>query len=268
MMAGGKLMALVHPSEIVSIGGAALGALIVMSPTKVLKGVVGSLMQCIKGTPFNKQTYEDLFKLLYDLLRVARREGLIALEDHVSQPHESKLFQKYPRIVANHHATEFICGALQPIIEGAVQPDQLKKLLEGELRLLEEEHHGPLNVLQKTADGLPGFGIVAAVMGIVITMGSIDGPVDEIGEKVGAALVGTFLGILLSYGIFAPLCGKLEFLGAAELSFFRTIANTIDGFICDAAPKVALENARRGVASEFRPSRERLDELLKEVDAA
>jgi chemotaxis protein MotA len=268
MMAGGQLMALVHPSEIVTIVGAATGAIIVMSPKKILVGLFRGILQSIKGTPYNKQAYEELFKVMYDLFRTARRDGLIALETHVAQPAESGLFLKYPQITSNHHVTEFICSALSPVIEGAVKPDQLHKILDGEIRLIEEEHHGPLGVLMKTADALPGFGIVAAVMGIVVTMGAIDGPVEQVGEKVGAALVGTFLGILLSYGFLSPLSVRMEFLGAAELAFFRTIATTIEGFVCDAAPKVALENARRGVSSEFRPDRDRLDALLKEVEVS
>lgn len=267
-MAGGKMGALVHPSEFVTIGGAALGALIVMSPKKVLIDLIRGSLQSIKGTPFNKAAYEELFKSLYDLLRFARREGLAALEVHLSNPHDSSIFHKYPRVVGNHHVTGFICNALSPIIEGTAKPDQLPLLLEAEIKVLEEEHHAPLGVLSKTADALPGFGIVAAVMGIVITMGAIDGPVEEVGEKVGAALVGTFLGILLSYGFFAPMVVRLEFMGASEICYFRTIATTIQAFAADLPPKVALEHARRGVSSEFRPSRDKLDELFAEVDAS
>ncbi|MFZ5831152.1 MAG: flagellar motor stator protein MotA [Planctomycetota bacterium] len=267
-MAGGHVGALIHPSEFVTIGGAAMGALIVMSPKKVLIDLVKGMLQSVKGSPYNKATYEEIFKLLYDLLRQARRDGLMSLENHVSKPHESKLFQKYPRMMNNHHVTEFICGALSPVIEGTVKPEQLPAMLAGEIRILEEEHHAPVGVLSKTADALPGFGIVAAVLGIVITMGAIDGPVEEIGHKVGAALVGTFLGILLSYGLFAPLTVRMEFLGMTELSFFRTIASVITGLANDLPPKIALEQARRGLASEVRMSRERLDELFAEVEAS
>ena len=135
------------------------------------------------------------------------------LEAHVTNPHQSDIFRKYPRIVNNHHVTDFICGGLSPIIEGIAKPEQLPALMDAELKVIEDEHHAPLGVLQKTADALPGFGIVAAVLGIVITMGAIDGPVEEIGHKVGAALVGTFLGILMSYGFIGPLAGRMEFLG-------------------------------------------------------
>ncbi|MGO9110643.1 MAG: flagellar motor stator protein MotA [Thermoguttaceae bacterium] len=265
---GGKIPALIHPSEILVIGGAAMGARMVMSPKKVLIDLIRGVLQCFKGTPFNKGAYEELFKLLYDLFRLARREGLIALEQHVSSSKESEIFKKYPRIASNHHVAEFICGALSPIIEGTVKPEQLPSLLQTELKVIEEEHHAAVAALSKTADALPGFGIVAAVLGIVITMGAIDGPVEEIGEKVGAALVGTFLGILLSYGFMGPLAARMEFLGAAEMNFFRTIATVMQGFVNDLPPKVSLDHARRGVATEFRMHREELDKLFAEVDAS
>ena len=266
-IAGGQVGALLHPSELLTIGGAALGAMIVMSPKKVLFDLVRALIQCVKGSPFTKQTYQELFKALYDLLRTARREGLMILEAHVNDPHQSEIFKKYPRIAHNHHVTQFICGGLSPMIEGTAKPEQLPALIDAELRVIEEEHHAPLGVLQKTADALPGFGIVAAVLGIVITMGAIDGPVEVIGHKVGAALVGTFLGILLSYGFFGPLASRMEFLGAAEMAFFRTISTVILAFVNDVPPKVAIEQARRGVGTEMRPTREELDQLFKEVEA-
>lgn len=266
--AGGHIGALIHPSEILTIGGASLGALIVMSPKKVIGDLVRGVLQTLKGTPFGKETYRELFGVLYQLLSVARRDGLLGLESHISDPHQSPIFSKYPRIAHNHHIVDFICGALSPVIEGTANADQLESLLTTELRVLDEEHHAPIGVLSKTADALPGFGIVAAVLGIVITMGAIDGPVEEIGHKVGAALVGTFLGILASYGFFAPLAGRMEFQGAAELAFFRTIAAAVLGSVRDLPPKVAIEQARRGVASEVRPTRQELDELFKTAEAA
>jgi chemotaxis protein MotA len=266
-MAGGHIGALIHPSEIITIGGAAMGALIVMSPKKVLIDLVRGVLQCVKGTPYNKGAYEDLFKALYDLFRVARRDGLMALESHLSEPHQSAILNKYPRFSKDHHAVSFTCGALSPVLEGAVKPEQVPPLLAADIRLAEEEHHAPQGVLAKTADALPGFGIVAAVLGIVITMGAIDGPVEEIGEKVGAALVGTFLGILLSYGFFAPMAVRMEFLGAAETGYLRTIATAVEGFVNEMPPKVVLEQARRGVSGEFRPSRQELDDWFKQVES-
>lgn len=268
MWAGGHVGALIHPSEILTIGGAALGALIIMSSKKTLIDLIKGVLQCVKGSPYNKAAYRDLFKMMYEILFLARREGLLALEPHVSDPHESAIFNKYPRLAKNHHVMDFICGALAPIIEGSARPEQLPALLEAEIKVIEEEHHAPIGVLTKTTDALPGFGIVAAVLGIVITMGHIDGPVEEIGHKVGAALVGTFLGILASYGFFGPMVGRMEMLGAQELSFFRTISAIIIGFANNIAPKVAIDQARRGVGTENRPTRNELDELFNEAGAA
>ncbi len=264
--AGGSLGSLVHPSELLTIGGAGLGSLIVMSPKKVLVDLIRGIMSCFKGSVYNKAAYEEAFKLMYDLLRRSRRDGLISLESHVSSPHESAVFQKYPLIAKNHHATEFITGAISLAIEGIVGAEQMPELLETEIKTMEEEHHAPLGVLTKTADAMPGFGIVAAVLGIVITMGAIDGPVEEIGEKVGAALVGTFLGILISYGLLSPLAMRMELLGTTEAAFFRTLAAIVQGFVGDLAPKVVIEKARRSVGSEFRPNRDRMDQLLAEVE--
>lgn len=267
-ISGGHVGALIHPAELLTIGGASLGAMIMMSPKKVLIDLGKGIIAAVKGTPYNRQMYSDLFRVMYDLLRTARKDGLLALDRHVNSPHESEIINKYPRIANNHHVVEFLCGGLAPIVENTVAPEQLPALLDAEIKVIEEEHHAPLSVLQKTADALPGFGIVAAVLGIVITMGAINGPVEEVGHKVGAALVGTFLGILLSYGFFSPLAGRMEFLGAAELAFFRTIAAIVTAFANDAPPKVAIEQARRGVGTEFRPGREELNALFAEVEAA
>jgi chemotaxis protein MotA len=265
---GGHVGALIQPAELVVIGGAALGALVVMSSKKTILDLFRGILQCLKGSPYNKRAYEELFKVLYELFRTARRDGLIALESHLSEPDKSLIFAKYPLFARNHHALDFACGALSPVLEGTVKPDQIAGLLAADIRLIEAEHHVPLGVLSKTADAMPGFGIVAAVLGIVITMGSIDGPAEQIGEKVGAALVGTFLGILMSYGFLGPLAVKLESLGEAEAAFFRIIALSIEGFVNELAPKVVLDHARRGVAAEFRPTREHLEQLFKQVEAS
>jgi chemotaxis protein MotA len=266
-LSGGHMMALFHPSELLTIGGAALGALLMMSPIKVIKDLVKGMLAAVKGSPFDKATYRELFKLMYDLLRIARRDGLLMLERHVSDPHHSEIFNKYPKVAHNHHVVEFICNGLSPLVDGAT-PEQLTGLLNAELKIIEEEHHAPVSVLSKTADGLPGFGIVAAVLGIVITMGAIDGPVQEVGHKVGAALVGTFLGILLSYGFFGPLAARMEFLGAAELGFFHAIAAIVMGAAQSQSPKVVIEQARRGIGTDVRPTRTEMEELFKEVDAS
>jgi len=266
-LSGGHIGALIHPAEILTIAGAAFGSMIVMAPVKVLKDLAHGILQALKGSPFSKKSYNELFQVMYEFFRLARREGLLALEPHLSDPHHSTILQKYPSVHHNHHITEFICGSIAPVMDGSVTPQQLPGLLEAELKALEEEHHAPLSVLVKTADALPGFGIVAAVLGIVVTMGSIDGPVEEIGHKVGAALVGTFLGILLSYGFFAPLATKMEFMGLSEIAYFRAIATMVQGFADNQPPKIVLEVARRGLSREVRPTQEELEALLKAVDS-
>ncbi len=266
MMEGGQIMALVHPSEIVTIGGASMGALIMMSSPAVLQNLVKGILATIKGTPYGKKAYEETFSALYELFRIARRDGLLALEGHIADPHKSAVFAKYPKLSADHHATDFIKGAFGPVIDGSVRPEDVGNLLDIEIKSMEEEHHHPVVALTKTADGLPGFGIVAAVLGIVITMEHIDGPVTEIGEKVGAALVGTFLGILASYGFFAPLAGKMEFMGACESAYFRTVACILQGFFNGMQPKMAIETGRRGLCHDVRPTSDELEKLFKTVD--
>jgi chemotaxis protein MotA len=267
-MAGGHIHALIHPSEVLTIGGASLGALIIMSPNKVLKDLIKGVLGTLKGAVYGPPAFRELFKLLYDLMRTARRDGLLMLESDLEEPEKSRLFSKYPLVLHNHHAIEFLCSGFRPLVEGATTPEQMAELLETELKVLEEEHHAAVAALTKTADGLPGFGIVAAVLGIVITMGAIDGPIEEIGHKVGAALVGTFLGILASYGFFNPLAGRMECLGHTEIAFFRVITSVVLATANGDAPKIAIERACRGAPSEVRPGRKELDELFKEVESS
>ena len=268
LWAGGDILALNQPSEFVTIGGASLGALIVMSPFPVLKGIVSGIIQAIKGAPYSKRSYEETFSALYELFRIARRDGLLALEGHISDPHKSAVFAKYPKLAADHHATEFIKGAFGPVIDGSVRPEDIGNLMEIEIGAMETEHHHPVDALSKTADALPGFGIVAAVLGIVVTMGHIDGPPAEIGHHVGAALVGTFLGILASYGFIGPLVVKMGNIGHSEAAYFRTIACVLQSFFNGMQPKMAIETGRRGLESDVRPSAEEVEKLFKTVDSA
>jgi len=265
IMEGGKMVVLIHAfvNEILIIGGGAVGGLIIMSPKKVLMDIGKGLILCLKGTPHNRAAYEDLLKVLYELFLLGRRNGMIALEEHVMEPKNSTIFKKYPRFLANQHAMEFLCGSLRPIIDGKIKPDQLRLLLDVEIERMELEHHAPVNVLTKTADAMPGFGIVAAVLGIVITMASISGPIEQIGEHVAAALVGTFLGILISYGFMNPLAMNLEFVCAAELDYTRCIAACVIGFAGGMAPVTAVELGRRGLSSELRPSSEEMEQMFK-----
>jgi chemotaxis protein MotA len=263
IMAGGHVGALLHLSEWIIIGGAALGALIIMSPAKVIKGLVTGLIASLKGAPYNRDSYEDLFKVLYELFMLGRRNGMIALEEHVMNPQTSSIFSRYPSFAGNRAAVEFLCNGLRPVIDGKIKPDQLKMVLEMEMDSMEEEHHRPVDVLSKAADAMPGFGIVAAVMGIVITMGAIAGPIEEIGHKVAAALVGTFLGIFLAYGFMNPLAVNMAFNNSAGMAYLRCISSAITGFVSGMAPMMAVEMARRGLSSDVRPTAEGLETMLK-----
>jgi chemotaxis protein MotA len=265
LMGGGNLAALVHPNELIIICGGALGAMVVMAPKKVLMDLVHGLITCLKGSPHSRAAYDELLKLLYELFLLGRRNGMIALEEHVMEPQNSPIFKKYPIFANNHHAVEFLCGSLRPIIDGKIKPDQLRLLLDVEISRMEDDHHAPVNVLTKTGDAMPGFGIVAAVLGIVITMASISGPVEKIGEHVAAALVGTFLGILIAYGFISPLATNLEFIGTAELDFTKCIAACVTGFAGGMAPVTAVELGRRGLSSELRPSAEEMEQMFKSL---
>jgi len=192
-----------------------------MTPIKVLKDLMKAMLGCLKGSPFNKAMYNDMFKLLYDLLRTRRRDGLLALDSHVSNPHESELFNKYPKTCSQPSRCGVYLRRFGASADGTAKPEQLAALLEAELRVVEEEHHAPIMALSKTADAMPGFGIVAAVLGIVGDDGRHRRPAEEIGEKVGAATGGHVLGILISYGFLGPLAARMEFIGKAELDFFK-----------------------------------------------
>lgn len=265
MMAGGHPGSLWQFSEYVVICGSAFGAMITMAPKKIIIDLFKQIIGSLKGSPYSKAAYEDLFKALYELFMLGRRNGMVALEEHVSNPEASSIFSKYPKLAGNHHALEFLCGGLRPVIDGKVKPDQLKMLLEIELSAMDIEHHKPIDVLNKTSDAMPGFGIVAAVLGIVITMGSIAGPVEEIGHHVASALVGTFLGILISYGFLAPLAVNMGFNGDAEMSFFKCVASSVIAFANGMAPVMAVEVARRGLDSGVKPSSEELETMLKGI---
>jgi chemotaxis protein MotA len=250
IMAGGHPGALLHLSELIVIGGAALGALIIMSPKKVLIDLIKLILVALKGAPYSRKSYEDLLKALYELFLLGRRNGMIALEEHVMNPQASSIFQKYSTFIKNHHAVDFLCNGLRPIIDGKIKP----------------EHHAPIGVLAKAADAMPGFGIVAAVLGIVITMAAISGPIEEIGHKVAAALVGTFLGIFLSYGLMNPLAVNMEFICASEMAYTRCIASSVISFANGMSPIMAVEVARRGLSSDVRPSADELETMLKALN--
>jgi chemotaxis protein MotA len=263
----GNVSTLLHPSELVIIGGAALGGMIIMAPKKVLLELGRQSLHALKGAPFKRRAYDELFMVLYELFLLGRRNGLIALEDHLINPASSAIFRRYPSLAENKAGLEFLCGALRPVIDGRVKADQLRQLLETDLDRMEEEGHAPIDVLTRTGDALPGFGIVAAVLGIVITMGAIAGPIEKIGLKVAAALVGTFLGIFLAYGFVNPLAVNMEFNLVARLAYFRCISAAVVSFAAGMAPGMAVELSRRSLGEELRPNADELERMLKALNA-
>ena len=265
-MAGGNTMALLHLSELIIIAGSAFGALVLMSPKKVLIDLFRQAIGTLKGSPYNRSSYDDLFKAMYELFMLGRRGGMVALEEHVMSPDTSVIFTRYPSFQKNKHAMDFLCNGLRPIIDGKIKPDHLKLLLEIELDAMEDEHERPVGVLVKAADAMPGFGIVAAVLGIVITMASISGPIEKIGEKVAAALVGTFLGIFISYGFMNPLAVNMEFINLAEITYVRCIAASVISFASGMSPIMAVEIARRGLPSDLKPTSDGLEAMLKALN--
>jgi chemotaxis protein MotA len=268
MLAGGHPLALMHISEFIIIAGAAIGAMVLMSPRKVLMDLVKQILSTFKGSPYTRHSYEDLFKSLHELFMLGRRSGMVALEEHVLNPETSTIFAKYPTFLKNHHAMEFLCNGLRPIIDGKIKPDQLKLLLEIELEAMEDEHEKPVGVLTKSADAMPGFGIVAAVLGIVITMASIAGPIELIGEKVAAALVGTFLGILMCYGVVGPLGASMTKGAEEQNAYLHVIRVIISGFLKGSPPILAIEMGRRAIPAYVRPGFDEMEKNCKSAAAS
>jgi chemotaxis protein MotA len=266
-MAGGKVAALIHLSEFITIGGSSLGAMFIMSPKKVLVDLARGLLQFVKGSPYNKQAYTELLGLFNTLAKMIRRDGLLSLDSHLGDPAASPIFQKYPRISGNHHIMQFLSRALYFILDGNTDSGQLTAALHDEIVVIEREHHAAVGVLHKTADAMPGFGIVAAVLGIVITMGSIDGPASEIGHKVGAALVGTFLGILLSYGFLGPMAARMEYFGELEATFLRSIMCGVVAMGTGENPREVLNRILRVAGTDCRPNEQELTQITEEAVA-
>jgi len=267
-MAGGKPMSLLHLSEFVTIGGATVGALIIMSPFKVIKDILRGVMTTLKGSPYGKPTCLELFRVLYALARVVRQEGALGLEAHLANPDESSIFKQYPKINNNHHLRDFLCGGLSMLADGKVTSEQLTEWLAEEVAVIDREHHAAVDALTKTADALPGFGIVAAVLGIVVTMQAIGGPVDVIGYKVGAALVGTFLGILMAYGFFAPLAARMGAMGDQETVFLKAVCAAVVSMNDGASPRDVLTRSRRLLGTDVRPTPQEMYSIFTEASAA
>jgi chemotaxis protein MotA len=268
MLAGGHPAVLMHVSEFVVIGGIGMGVLIVASPKDVMINTFRATAVAIKGAMPGRDDYMDLLKVLYELFLTGKKSGLIALDEHVSEPENSSIFQKYPGFLKHEERVEFLCNGLKPIIDGKIKPEQLQPLLEAEIDAKEREAHGPVTVLNLVGDSLPGIGIIAAVLGIINTMAAISEGPEAVGEKVAAALTGTFLGILGAYGFVNPLTNRIKFNDESTAQYYNCMATAMSAYARGLAPIMAIELARRNVDSKLLPGADELEQTLKAAISA
>lgn len=266
-LAGGYLGAMLQPVELLIIGGAAVGAFIVGNSGKVIKATLKALPGTLKGARYNKAVYLELMGLLYEVLAKVRKEGLISIESDVDNPKESPLFSKYPKILADRHALEFLTDYLRLMVGGNLNAMEIESLMDSEIDTHHQEGEIPPHAVQKVADALPAFGIVAAVMGVVRTMGSVGLPPSELSVLIAHALVGTFLGVLLSYGFVGPLAGVLEQRAHESTKLLQCIKVTLLASLNGYAPALAVEFGRKVLYSAERPSFQELEEHVKQVKA-
>jgi len=254
LMEHGKLLVLVQPAELVIIGGAALGTVLVANPLPTLIRMGQGMVGILTGSVYSKAVYLDSLKMVYELFSHARKAGTAKLEEDVDHPDKSAIFSQHPKFLKSHHAVQFFCDTLRMAVSGGVDPMDIDTMMEIDLEVHHRESAEPVTALTTMADSLPGLGIVAAVLGVVITMGSLGGPKEEIGHRVAAALVGTFLGILLCYGIFGPLAQAMGKQTEAEGHYFGFLRMAALGFIKGLSPMMAVELARRAIPTGVRPT--------------
>ncbi len=263
-LAGGHLASLWQPVELLMIGGAAVGAFVVGNSSKALKSTLKALPTVFKGSKYTKALYMDLMTLLYEVLGKIRKEGLMSIEADVDDPANSPIFTKYPDILADHHITEFITDYLRLMVGGNLNSLEIESLMDSELETHHQEGEVPIHTISKLGDGLPAFGIVAAVMGVVHTMESVHLPPAELGILIAAALVGTFLGILLAYGFVSPLAGKLEHNLHESSKLYECIKITLLANLNGYSPVLAVEFGRKVLFTTERPSFAELEEHVKQ----
>jgi len=263
VLAGGHLAALWQPVELLMIGGGGLGAFLVGNSGKVIKATLKALPSVLKGSKYSKGSYMELMALLYELLGKVRKEGLMSIEGDVEKPEESPIFAKYPKVIADHHVIEFMTDYLRIMVSGNLNSMEIENLMDVEIETHHHEAMLPSHVVAKVGDGLPAFGIVAAVMGVVHTMGSVGVPPAELGMLIAAALVGTFLGILLAYGFVGPLASLLEQKAEEGTKMYQTIKVTLLANLNGYAPAMAVEFGRKALNSTERPGFAELEEHVK-----
>lgn len=262
---GGKLYVLWQPFEVVIIVGAAIGAYIISNTRPVLKGTLGAVKASLKGPGYTKAHYVELLGVLYQVFKLAKTKGNLALEQHVENPESSSLFQQFPNFAADHHAMEFLCDYLRMITLGAETPHVMESLMDEELETHHQEHHQLASAIQTMADGMPALGIVAAVLGIIKTMGSISEPPEVLGRLIGGALVGTFLGVWISYGFLAPIAAKAQATYDAEAKYLQCIKAGLMAHLQGSAPAVSVEFARKVLLSSDRPTFYEVEDAVAEL---
>lgn len=263
VMAGGPLPVLIQPNEFIVIGGAALFSTVAANPGPIMKALIPKLLETIKGSGVDKAMYADLLGLMASIFDTMRKEGVLGIEADLSNPHESARFNKYPKASHDHHVMDTLTGALRLFVDGVVNAFDLERLMDTEIETHHEEALIFPGLTNKMADSMPAFGIVAAVLGIIITMQHLDGPPSEIGHHVAAALVGTMLGILLSYGYVAPLASKMDHIVREQSAILKCVQAGLVSFAGGAPPAVALEFARKTIPGAMRPTSEELEEIIK-----
>ena len=268
LMEKGNLMVLMQPAELVIIGGAAVGTLLVANPLPIVIKIFTGLIAVIGGSKYSKAYYLETLRMLLDLFNYARKAGMAKLEADVEDPSKSEIFKKYPKFLKDHHAEHFLCDTIRTSLSGIVAPFELDQMLELDMDVHHHEAGIPIAALTTVADALPGLGIVAAVLGVVITMGSLGGPPEEIGHKVAAALVGTFLGILLCYGFLSPLAANMTKIADSEMQYYYCLRVALIGFAKGVAPVIAVEYARRAIPHDMRPSFKEFEGATKGAKAA
>jgi chemotaxis protein MotA len=252
-----------QPNEVIIIGGAGVFTVLIGNPIYQIKMVIAALITALKGTGISKATYVDLLGLMASVFDTMRKEGVLGIEADLSDPHKSARFNKFPKASHNHHLMESFTGALRLFVDGVVSAFDLERLLDAEMETDHAEHSIPSGVVSKTADAFPALGIVAAVLGIIITMQYLDQPPQVIGGKVGAALVGTMLGVLLSYGIVGPIAGKIDADVREHSGVVKCMKAGLVSFAGGAPPQVALEFARKSIPPSMRPTGAELEEIIK-----
>src|SRR5271169_2718566 len=265
MIEKGNLSVIFQPVELLIIFGAAIGGFIIASPLKVIKAVIGGVMKLLTGKSYSKADYIEVLLLLSEIFAKIRKEGLVSIEADVDNPAESKIFSNYSKFLKNHHAVALVTDTLRTVMTTSIAPHELESLLDTEL----ESHHEELMIPSKSigtiADSLPGLGIVAAVLGVVITMGKISEPPEIIGHSVASALVGTFLGVLMCYGFVGPAAKNLEFGANEERDYLNVLKIALVGFVGGAAPQIAVEFGRRVIPANVKPSFMEIEEKIREL---